>query len=281
MVVAVSSNGLPTLCNDTQLRVIEVHNLCVVRENQVLLNQVSCEFEAGNIHAILGQNGAGKSTLLNCLSHEITPTKGQIIWQGQPLERYSYAQLAKERGVLSQSNELAFSFTVQALVSLGEEVAQRSKKHAEKVIATVLEVCDLTSLQHRDYLTLSGGEKKRTHLARVLAQIWPEEGECFSGKWLFLDEWTASLDIKHQQRLGRYLKQWANQGLGIIMVLHDITLTAQLADRCLLLSSGKIVADGGVCNVLQAPVLQQTLEMSVRVDMDESTNRPVVYPTLF
>ncbi len=269
---------------------IQVQSLSVVRGHQTLLNQVSCGFESGNIHIILGQNGAGKSTLLNCLSHEIMPSQGHVLWHGKPLDSFSYRDLAQQRAVLSQSNELAFSFTVQALVSLGVEVKQRPKEQAKRVIESVLAVCDMTHLQHRDYLTLSGGEKKRAQLARVLAQIWPTEvcesvqeggGEKFLGKWLFLDEWTASLDIKHQQRLARYFKQWASQGLGIIMVLHDISLAAQLADYCCLLKDGKVFAAGKVTTVLQAPILKQALEMNVRVEMDESTKRPMVYPMLF
>jgi len=157
----------------TLLSTIHVTDLEVRIANTVLLSHISCEFKAGNIYTILGQNGAGKSTLLKCLSLEMSPSKGEVRWNNRPLDHFLYAELARQRAVLSQSNELAFSFTVEALVELGEEVIQRPSTEASLVIEAVLTVCDLIPLRHRDYLTLSGGEKKRAQLARVLAQIWP------------------------------------------------------------------------------------------------------------
>ena len=272
--------------------VIQVTDLSYTIGHSYLLQEVSCAFKTGKIHAILGQNGAGKSTLLNCLSHELTPSQGAIKWNGQPLNDYDYADLACQRAVLSQSIELAFSFSVQELVELGEEVQQRPPNQALSVVETVLKICDIEHLRHRDYLTLSGGEQKRTQLARVLAQIWPVNSEArsidkyaddqpsFSGQWLFLDEWTAGLDIKHQQRLGRYFKQWAAQGLGIIMVLHDISFAAQLADRCLILKSGEVFADGDVCSTLTQDILESAMEISVRVENHPQTNCPIIYPSL-
>ncbi len=264
---------------------IQVIDLEVKIANTVLLSDVSCEFQAGKIYAILGQNGAGKSTLLQCLSHEIPSSKGSILWNNRSLSEFSYSKLAKQRAVLPQSNELAFSFTVEALVQLGEEVVQRSHKEASNTIDAVLNTCDLIPLRHRDYLTLSGGEQKRAQLARVLAQIWPsspvkEGGGIFSDKWLLLDEWTAGLDIKHQQLLARYFKQWAAQGLGIIMVLHDVGFAAQLADRCLMLKDGKVFAEGEVNQVLTQSILTEALEMQVQVSDDAQTGRPMVYPRL-
>jgi len=273
---------------------IEVEQLSYSIAKSALLKGLDCKFESAQIHIILGQNGAGKSTLLNCLSHEIEPTMGSIIWDGKNLDSLSYAELALQRAVLSQSNELAFSFSVQALIELGIEVQPRTGEQAQHVIETLLQVCDIAHLRDRDYLTLSGGEQKRTQLARVLAQIWPDNYllnqkdssdyqnglQPFSGKWLFLDEWTAGLDIKHQQSLARYFKQWAKQGLGLIMVLHDISFAAQLADRCLILKDGQIFADGDVSQVLSQTILEKAMQMSVRVTCDAETNRPIITPFL-
>ncbi len=265
---------------------IDVIDVTVRLANTALLSHVSCRFNAGNIYAILGQNGAGKSTLLKCLSYEMVPSEGEVYWNNRSLNDWSYAELARSRAVLSQANELAFSFSVEALVQLGEEVVQRSSQEASKVVESVLAVCDLLSLRHRDYLTLSGGEQKRAQLARVLAQIWPtassakEGGEFFCGKWLLLDEWTAGLDIKHQQALARYFKQWANQGLGIIMVLHDIGFAAQLANTCLILKSGRVFAQGRTEEVLTQPVLTEALEIHVKVQHDIKTGLLNVSPTI-
>jgi iron complex transport system ATP-binding protein len=266
----------------TQTQAIEVNDLTFVLQNNTLLQQVNAHFTAGKIHAILGQNGAGKSTLLRCLTKEILPNAGAIEWQGQPLNSLAYAELALQRGVLSQSVELSFSFTVEQLVRLGIEVRGHCEQ-AQQVMAAVLKACDMQHLQSRDYLTLSGGEQQRAQLARVLAQIWPVDSQvagAFNGKWLLLDEWTAGLDIKHQQQLGLCFKTWAQQGLGIIMVLHDIAFTGQLADHCLILKSGRVYSQGDVATCLTQSDLLAAMEINACVQIDPDSGRPFIYPVL-
>ena len=261
---------------------IEVSSLSFSVQENRMLNQVNARFSAGQIHCILGQNGAGKSTLLKCLSKELIPSEGAVLWANNPLKSLSYAQLALQRAVLSQSAELSFSFTVEQLVRLGVEVRGHCEQ-APEIIHSVLQVCDMQHLQSRDYLTLSGGEQKRAQLARVLAQIWPVEPQgpdAFVGKWLLLDEWTAGLDIKHQQQLGRYFKGWVERGLGIIMVLHDISFAAQLADQCLILLSGKVYSQGDVLTCLTQEHLREALEINARVEIDTISQRPFIYPLL-
>lgn len=261
---------------------IEVDSLSFsVHENR-MLNRVTARFSAGQIHCILGQNGAGKSTLLKCLSKELSPSEGGVKWKNHPLESFSYAQLAIQRAVLSQSTELSFAFTVEQLVRFGVEVRGHCE-HTAEIIRSVLQICDMQHLQARDYLTLSGGEQKRAQLARVLAQIWPDEPQnphAFRGKWLLLDEWTAGLDIKHQQQLGRYFQAWAAQGLGIIMVLHDIAFAAQLADQCLILQSGNVYSQGDLLNCLTQDSLREALEINARIEVDAISQRPFIYPIL-
>ncbi len=261
---------------------IEVSALSFSVADKRMLNQVSAQFSSAQIHCILGQNGAGKTTLLKCLSKELTPSEGSVLWASHPLQSLSYAQLALQRAVLSQSAELAFSFTVEQLVRLGVEVRGHCVQ-APQIIRSVLQVCDMQHLQERDYLTLSGGEQQRAQLARVLAQIWPVESQAphtFIGKWLLLDEWTAGLDIKHQQQLARYFKEWAAQGLGIIMVLHDISFAAQLADQCLILQAGKVYSQGHVLDCLTQASLREALEINARVEIDAISQRPFIYPLL-
>ena len=261
---------------------IQVTALSFSVPQHLMLQEIEVCFSAAKIHVILGQNGAGKSTLLRCLSKELAPTEGAIQWQGKPLKSISYAQLALQRGVLSQSVELSFSFTVEQLVRLGVEVRGHCEQ-AQQVIESVLQVCDMHHLQKRDYLTLSGGEQKRAQLARVLAQIWPVDAklpDAFMGKWLLLDEWTASLDIKHQLQLGCYFKQWAQQGLGIIMVLHDIPFAAQLADNCLMLKSGRVFHQGDAVTCLTQANLREALEINAHVKINKDSGRPFIYPLL-
>jgi len=246
-----------------------------------LLSDISTAFKAGKISVVLGKNGAGKSTLLSLLSKEKTSSQGAISWSGTSLEDFSYQALAQQRAVLPQLQNLVFSLQVQQLVMLGAEVQQQAK-YTESITLAVMQACDIEHLAERDVVTLSGGEQKRVQLARVLAQIWPVEeiskGEStpFKGKWLFLDEWTTSLDLHHQQQLANYFKNWALQGLGIIMVLHDLNLTSQLADHVKILKEGKLVSEGETLQVLTKQNILNTLDLDILVTKINEVEHPIM-----
>jgi len=254
-------------------------------QGNVLLHNISCQFDAAKISVILGKNGAGKSTLLNLLSKELLATKGRVIWQNRPLDNLSYADLAQQRAVLPQLQAPAFSISVQELVELGAHVQQEiNSQQIHSIVQTVMQACDVIDLAQRDVMKLSGGEQKRAHLARVLAQIWPvlalDTGlpNPFLGRWLLLDEWTNNLDLHHQQALAKLFTQWATQGLGIVMVLHDINLCAQMADQVTLLKQGRLFSQGRVDEVLNPIAIEQALDFKVQIVNIENIKHPVILP---
>ena len=256
-------------------------NLGFKIEQACLLQAVTGQFIAGQIHAIVGQNGAGKSTLLRCLTKEWLATSGEILFNQQNLNTLSYAELALQRSVLSQHQEVAFAFTVEQLVNLGFEAQQIAWSESVKqlLLNTVLEATDIQNLKHRDVLTLSGGEQKRAQLARVLAQIWPADFEvedAFAGKWLFLDEWSEALDLKHQVHIGCLFRQLADKGLGVIMVSHDLNQVIQLADTCTLLKVGKVFAQGQTQAVMTGENLSEVLDISVQVVHHSDSDEPEI-----
>lgn len=260
---------------------IEFNRLTYSAGNTPLLEGVSGRFEAARIHAILGQNGAGKTTLLRCLTRELKSAKGDIRFADRALSDWSLSELARQRAVLSQNQELVFSFTVEQLVCMGFDVQQGAIAISGHHMDSLLQACDLQALRKRDYLTLSGGEQRRAQLARVLAQIWPQDPEqldAFSGRWLFLDEWTAGLDLKHQVRIGRLLQQWSQQGLGVVMILHDLNQVMQLADSCLLLKAGRRHSSGTTSEVMTAENLRNALEVDLALWQPPGAEAPVVMP---
>ncbi|QKI89875.1 ATP-binding cassette domain-containing protein [Thiomicrorhabdus xiamenensis] len=250
-----------------------------------LLEEINAEFQSGQINVILGQNGAGKSTLLSLVAKSLEPTEGEIFWHKEALSSISLQALALQRAVVEQQQGVQFDFTVRQLVSLGLEIqysselleAYRHEGRFERCLQRIITICDLDNLLDRSILSLSGGEFKRAQLARALAQIWPL-GDCekrgeemdFSGRWLLMDEWNAALDMRHQQCFAAMLRQWCRQGLGVIMVVHDLPLAMQLADRVLLLKQGQVVAEGEAKEVLQPLILQEALEMQLQSFHDES-----------
>lgn len=264
----------------TPLSSIEFTELEFRVDGKALLADLNGRFDSGRIHAIVGQNGAGKTTLLRCLTKEWTPTRGQILFNGKSLSQCSFKALAKQRAVLPQQSAVHFSFTVEELVSLGLEVVESQSDLSAK-LEQVLQVCDLQSLVQRNCLTLSGGEQKRAQLARVLAQIWPDDLEAdqaFSGRWLFLDEWSEGLDLKHQIQISAWLRRASRQGLGVVMILHDLNQVAQWADEILLLKAGQRLDQGPLAELLTSENVWQTLDVRVRIWQEAHSSRPLIVP---
>lgn len=214
-----------------------------------LLRDVSLSVKAGRVHAILGPNGAGKSTLLRLLARELRPTQGRIRLHDQPLEDWDIRALARQRAVLSQSEQLRFGFSAAQVVALGRlPCRQHPPLREAEIVDAALAETDTQHLRHRIYPTLSGGERQRVQLARALAQVWEPAGS--APQFLLLDEPTASLDLRHQHSALRVARKFAAQGMGVAAVLHDPNLALQYADDLSLLCCGELVAQGAPQDVL-------------------------------
>lgn len=264
--------------NPLASQTIVCQNLEYRLEGSRLLSGVNAEFQGGQINVILGQNGAGKSTLLKLIAKSSEPSGGEILWQGKNLQEIPLGKLALKRAVVEQQQRMLFDFTVQELVGLGLEVQLSSElvefyqgyAHEFAVILErLLETFDLIDLAERSVLSLSGGEFQRVQLARAMAQIWPldsmdKQELDFSGRWLLMDEWNAALDMRHQQCFSALLRQWCQQKLGVIMVVHDLPLAFQLAEQVMILKKGRLFIEGKPEDVLQQGVLQEALEMQTQ-----------------
>lgn len=247
---------------------LQANDIAVIRGGSAILASVSARFEPGKLSVILGPNGAGKSTLLRVLTGTLRPDEGEVYLDGRPLSAYGIEELARHRAVLAQESLLQFDFSVEEVVLLGRiphlSGWESSADHAscERALAAL----ELLDMRYRRYPTLSGGEKQRVHLARVLAQLDPG-AQGFSGqRWLFLDEPTAALDLRHQHTtlaLARDLA--ARQQLGVVAVLHDLNLAMRYADEVLLLSRGRIAAYGTPEETLTEATIAQVYEVSARL----------------
>lgn len=202
-----------------------------------LLATVSATLRAGRVTAIVGPNGAGKSTLLSLLSGERAPLLGQVLLQGRALADRRAAELARIRAVMPQDGGVAFDFTVREVVEMGRYPHRHAPSRREAAIVDeAMEATGVAHLARRGIQTLSGGERARAHLARALAQVW-EPGA--APRWLLLDEPTAALDLAHQHQSLRLLRAWAEeQGVGVVVVLHDLNLALRYAHDALLLARG-------------------------------------------
>lgn len=236
---------------------IEVINLTLSKGSATLLDNISAQFESGKIHAILGPNGAGKSSLIKCLSKDEASYQGKILWEQEDLSHLSFQKLALKRAVLNQSNQIPFALTVKQILILGQEIQPANHQIN---LDTLMAQFDLIKLQEHSYLTLSGGEQQRVQLARVVAQLGQNPQ---SHQWLLLDEWTTGLDLKHIQKISQYFKQLVAQGVGIIMVLHDLNLANQIADQVTLMKQGELLFHGNRENILTADNLASIYDVSI------------------
>ena len=252
---------------------IKVQDLTLTQQHNPILQEVSCQFSAGNISVLLGKNGAGKSSLLNCLSGWQSINSGVILWEEQKLKSFSSQQLATKRAVLEQDLQRPIGLTVRDLISLGLEVNATPCS-----LQQLVEWCDLTELLERPLIQLSGGELQRAHLARVVAQILPPSRD-LSGKWLLLDEWASAMDLEHQRAWLQKFKHWQSRGLGIIMIVHDLQLAQSIADEILLLKKGKVFASGSVSEVMNAQTLSLGLDIQV-AQYQNSEGEEVWLPSL-
>lgn len=222
---------------------IEARNITVEIQSRKILEDVSLRVNCGEILAVLGPNGAGKSTLRKILCGDLQPTSGKILMNGKSLNDWDLTERAKARAVLPQDSSLNFPFSVAEVVLMGRAPHIRGAESEKdyEIARAALRAVEESGLEERIYPTLSGGERQRVQLARVLAQIW-EKTE--NPRYLLLDEPTSNLDLTHQHQTLKLAQKFARENVGVLLILHDLNLTAQYADKVLLLKAGKIAAFG-------------------------------------
>lgn len=238
----------PAVFTDTGL---QARGLVVRHGARAALDGVDFALAAGQLGVILGPNGAGKSTLLGVLGGLNRPDAGDVRLHGAPLTPATAAGFARQRAYLPQDLVPAFDFSVREIVELGR-YPHRHQPEADEdgIVREALQCMSVSHLVHRRIRQLSGGERARVQIARAMAQVWRPVGDG-RARWLLLDEPTAALDLQHQHATLRILRDWAHaQGVGVLLVLHDLNLALRYADRCWVLDQGRVMAWGAPAEVL-------------------------------
>ena len=244
-----------------------------------VISDISLTVEAGEFVAIVGPNGAGKSTFLKAISGELKPTSGEISINGLSVLGTSPRRLAAHRAVLPQASNLSFPFTVHEVVRLGllAGVSGVTGKEAANLTGRALECVDLSGFGGRYFQELSGGEKQRVQLARILCQVWVP---VYDGtpRLLVLDEPTSSLDIKHQLAILELARSYAGAGGGVVTVLHDLNIAAMYADRIAVIHRGRIDTVGRPDDVLTNALVERVFGLSAKVNMVPKNGVAFVLP---
>ncbi len=232
----------------------------LILSGRSVLRGVSAEFLAGKVTVILGPNGAGKSSLLACLAGSRAVSAGTVFLNERPLADIPAKDRARRIGLLPQSGDVHWDIEARALVALGRFAHQGRgglSLSDSAAIDAAMHATDTTGFASRNVMQLSGGERARVLLARVLAG---EPG------WLLADEPLANLDPRHQIDILDMLKTQAQTGTGVVAVLHDLNQAARIADHIVLMQDGGIVASGSAADVLTPDILAQVYGIECRVE---------------
>jgi len=254
---------------------LNADNLGVRRGQRWVLEGLSLQLRAGEVLGVLGPNGAGKSTLLGGLCGELSADAGKVTLDDRALAEWAGVERAKRLAVLPQASTLEFGFSVEQVVGMGRLPHRSGQARDAEVVAAALAATDCAHLQQRSYLALSGGERQRVHLARVLAQLWPDQPGKANGT-LLLDEPTSMLDPLHQHTTLQAVRTFAAAGAAVLVILHDLNLAARYCDRILLLEQGRAAALGTPADVLQAARLKQVFGLDVLVQAHPELGHPLI-----
>lgn len=249
---------------------LAVEAVTVTLGGRRVLDGANARFAAGRVTAMLGPNGAGKSTLLACLAGLRQPDSGRVLLDGQPRSALTTRDLAKRIGLLPQVADVHWDVDVATLVALGRyphRARWGETADDRAAVATAMAATDVAQFAERPVSALSGGERARVLLARVLA------GE---PEWLLADEPLASLDPAHQHDALDCLRAVARAGAGVVVVLHDLNHALRVADQVLLLSEGRIVGHGDPAVVLTPETIRQTYGVAVEIATTPSGQRVMV-----
>lgn len=259
------------------MSILTAENLCVYIDNICLLNNISVKVEQGELLSIIGPNGAGKTTLINALMGDIQKAyrvEGSVLFCGHDIKQLPLAKRATQIACLPQINVLNFPFNVKEVVGLARTPHSSGKKIDAIIINEALKALDIFHLKNRLYTQLSGGEKQRVQLARVMAQIWREEDN--DKRLLFLDEPTASLDLGHQQQLMKIIRDFANQGVAIVMIVHDINVAINYSDKLVALSESELAASGSPEKIVTKQLLKALYNLDVEITTHPISSKPMI-----
>ncbi len=239
---------------------LSVERVTVELGGRNVVDGVSFIIERGEWLALIGPNGAGKSTLLRAVAG-LVPYTGAIELDGYPTRRLGRRELARRVAVVPQVPLMPAAMSVREYVLLGRtpylSYAGREGRRDHAAVEEALARLDLVEFAERQLGTLSGGERQRAVLARALAQDAP---------LVLLDEPTSALDAGRQQEALELIDALRlDAGLTVVAAMHDLTLAGQYAPRLLLLSGGRVVAQGSPLEVLTEPMIAEHYGARVRV----------------
>lgn len=245
---------------------LNVENVTFSVNGRLIVDGVSLDIREGEFVGLIGPNGCGKSTLLKNIYRTYRPDAGAIYIDGKDTAHMGNRERALEMSVMQQENSMEFDMTVFDMVMLGRFAHQKmfgtDMGRERHIVCTALKEVGMAGYEERSFLSLSGGEKQRTLVARALAQQAP---------LIILDEPTNHLDIGYQYQIMSILKQ---QNLTVFSSIHDLNVAACYFDRIILMQAGQIVDMGTPEEMFVPEKIKRLFGVDTQIYMNPLTNRP-------
>jgi iron complex transport system ATP-binding protein len=264
-----------------ELGAVELRGVSHRAGGTTILDDVSATLRPGRFNVLLGPNGAGKSTLLRVATGLLAPAAGSVHYGGRPLESFESEELARVRAVLSQQIELPFALAVADVVRMGRypHHGRVPRDRDAEIVDAALDVVGMAEKRAQPYPTLSGGERQKVQLARVLAQIWRDREDRGGGdgahRWLFLDEPTSGLDVHYRLHLLGVARALLAERCTVVAILHDLDVAFEHGDAFLLLDRGRLVAQGEHADDVPTELVERVFRVRARRVADPEGGRSV------
>lgn len=251
---------------------LEASALQIGYGDHVIVENMDVQISRDKITTIIGPNGSGKSTVLKALTRLIRYQRGNVVLDGRDIQELKPKELAKKLGVLPQIHSAPSDFRVGELVSYGRMPYQKllsgKSKEDEDVIEWAMRETGVLQFRDKSIYEISGGETQRVWIATVLAQK-PEI--------MFLDEPTTYLDVAHQLDTMRLVKRLNREtGIGIVMVLHDLTQAMEISDHVIVICQGKKYDEGAPEEVITSKMMKEVYDVNCELLHIDGRKRPLI-----
>ncbi len=253
---------------------LEAKGISVKRRGTFILDNAGLNLSERELCMIIGPNGAGKTTLLNILADEVSDFSKNIFFKEKAFAQWDKLLLARQKAKFSQENRSEISLTTEEVVLMGRYpyFSSLPSNTDIEMVHKAMTTTEIFGLKDRNYNSLSGGEKQRVHLARIIAQL---ENEVLA-KLAFFDEPLNNLDIRHQYRILNSIQSFVSKGNSAVLIIHDLNLAAEYADKIILLKEGRILAKGSPDEVFRPEIISEAYDCPCRIDKNPLTSSPMI-----
>ncbi len=255
-------------------KVIEAIELEYFIEGNKIIDRISIDVSKGRFYAVVGPNGSGKTTLLDILSGSIKPQRGRVKLMDKDIRDMTRRDIARKVAVLPQDTSVLFDFCVFDVLVMGRHPYRDAFGTLDiedlRLVDSVIDELGLGELLNRPITQISGGERQRCFLGRVIVQDTPI---------VFLDEATSNLDPYYTHEiLGRIKRMTARKGVTVVSVFHDLSLASMYGDYVFFMKNGRIEYKGEVREVMVPEIVEDVFSVKIKVILDEEYPHPVIIP---